>query len=822
MIRYFNYSRLNADGDPAPASIITVYDPPGQTATLATLFADADGITPKANPFTANTGTNAGYFFFYTEATRVDITFSGGGITTPYTWGDVDTEAVDQFSLGPKFCNILDYGAVGDGVTDDRAAIQAAITAAGIGGTVYIPETNSGYLLDSTTSANVCLDIDALRGIKLQGGGYRSCLLLGTNAGLDSHGIHIKNSNFYSIRDLSVGTKVAGWRGDGIRIGGSTTPITKLSADYATSTNRSHYGVIENCWGCGPRWQISALAGQSTRVLNSKIQAPSSQPGPYTGMQNTTRGGGGIYVNSTASQCHGFQATSCVIEGVGSWGVYMYGVLNGKIVGGTLEGSGDGGVQLNIASSTNASPIEITTATPHDYITGQQVYIAGHTLNTDANGIHSLTVVSTTKFTLDGSVGTAVGGATGTTVQMQGDLFMDNCVSCTASSVYSETGTTETRNYLINGGRQNALVDCLASGGYTHVESGLNHTWRNLIANGVIVGASVQGLKAYDFEYASSGTATFLNNAGNGVQVMGTITNGSNTNRQFSGIRESSPINYVRNGGMERWVSATSMDAVHAGAYSVVAGATLVRCGDNEADTTKYSGRYCAKVTAHAVNPSSGLQYQGPVPRYVSDPDVAVTVSVWAKAASGTALLGIGLNYSTGAIDQVGHTVTTTWTKYSASFKMRTGATYYSPTLYVNTAAAAIYFDDLFVTDGLSEQLGDWDNAKLNEVEPQGVGVQTFSATPIYYGDTATVFKTVLTGSITGMTFTGFIPGQTYRWLMLQDGVGGRTVAWTGPTINWVAATAPVTTVTADVATLVTLFYDGTEFWEVNRNLNLS
>lgn len=76
-------------------------------------------------------------------------------------------------------------------------------------------------------------------------------------------------------------------------------------------------------------------------------------------------------------------------------------------VGGGLDST------INITSSTNATPIEIT-ATAHSLATGDVVHITGHTTNTNANGIWLVTYVSSTKFTLDGSVGNGVGGASGT------------------------------------------------------------------------------------------------------------------------------------------------------------------------------------------------------------------------------------------------------------------------------------------------------------------------------------------------------------------------------------------------------------------------
>lgn len=72
-----------------------------------------------------------------------------------------------------------------------------------------------------------------------------------------------------------------------------------------------------------------------------------------------------------------------------------------------------GNVARGIASSTFASPIQIATAAPHGYSTGDTVQIVGHTVNTGANGNWTIVVTGLGTYTLTGSVGVAVGGATG-------------------------------------------------------------------------------------------------------------------------------------------------------------------------------------------------------------------------------------------------------------------------------------------------------------------------------------------------------------------------------------------------------------------------
>jgi hypothetical protein len=67
---------------------------------------------------------------------------------------------------------------------------------------------------------------------------------------------------------------------------------------------------------------------------------------------------------------------------------------------------------LGISSSTNTSPIQIT-ATAHGLTTGDGVDIVDHTVNTNANGQWLVTVTGANTFTLQGSTGNGVGGATG-------------------------------------------------------------------------------------------------------------------------------------------------------------------------------------------------------------------------------------------------------------------------------------------------------------------------------------------------------------------------------------------------------------------------
>lgn len=83
-MRWMGWTRLNNSGDPAPGATVTVR--PTRQSTLATIYAANDPAQFKANPFTAGSD---GFAYFYAAGGRYDVQFSGGGIVTPYSLGDI-------------------------------------------------------------------------------------------------------------------------------------------------------------------------------------------------------------------------------------------------------------------------------------------------------------------------------------------------------------------------------------------------------------------------------------------------------------------------------------------------------------------------------------------------------------------------------------------------------------------------------------------------------------------------------------------------------------------------------------------------------------
>lgn len=85
-----------------------------------------------------------------------------------------------------------------------------------------------------------------------------------------------------------------------------------------------------------------------------------------------------------------------------------------SLVSGSPIGTLDQTDQKTIIDATNASPIVITTSANHNYQTGDRITIVNVGGNTAANNTFTITNVSATTFSLDGSTGNGAytGGGT--------------------------------------------------------------------------------------------------------------------------------------------------------------------------------------------------------------------------------------------------------------------------------------------------------------------------------------------------------------------------------------------------------------------------
>jgi hypothetical protein len=100
---------------------------------------------------------------------------------------------------------------------------------------------------------------------------------------------------------------------------------------------------------------------------------------------------------------------------------------------------------------------------------------------------------------------------------------------------------------------------------------------------------------------------------------------------------------------------------------------------------------------------------------------------------------------------------------------------------------------------------------------PHGTGTGT-GAQNITWADTNQVLFT-LTGNVT-FTFVGGKAGRTYTLITRQSAAGSNTITW--PTIKWPGGAAGTITAAANAYDLWTFYFDGTNYFNIAKTQNLS
>ncbi len=179
----------------------------------------------------------------YPDNTLNRSALSASGITDASTYLDVVSGGSEKRlsieelkKTGVQVINVRQYGAVGDGVTDDSSAIQSALNAIGInGGTLYIPPGN--FLINST------LLVPDSNDFRIIGNGNVSILKAGMTDG--SPVLDLNTSQHFSLEHFAVkktGTSTANF------IGIDLTQSQRYNIDNITIYNAATGIVLEDAW----------------------------------------------------------------------------------------------------------------------------------------------------------------------------------------------------------------------------------------------------------------------------------------------------------------------------------------------------------------------------------------------------------------------------------------------------------------------------------------------------------------------------------------------------------------------------------------------
>jgi hypothetical protein len=449
-------------------------------ANFATAASEITALQATDTTHTANIATNTASITALQAGTSISVTATGA--TTAVT-----LPALQGYRLSPQM-----FGAVGDGTTDDTAAVALWWT--------YISTHNvEGYVPAGTYKlvGQVTWDIGATnrtKGVKVTGAGPRLAVFSLTTT--SSPALLITNSNspgdtFYcTFRDFGITTAVAG---TGVRIGLATfaDPFNSSTWDNLvinnTSTSASAIGLetnyLCNCHvnavvNCGAATAAAAVKvnhsvfceyrgaydtaliglnlatdytyGCTFQAIDFETVGTCVQIDSANATKNLFLGGTFVYTGSNALVGNAGSSNLFLNPNISGAGSNISGSGIQTLIGGTLAGGAltvsSGGVAItgnSTITGTLGSLTGLTVASGGAAITGNS------TITGTLGSLTGLTVASGGITVTSGSVATAAGDVTAS--RASGDcLLFSNSAAATTRGLRIQTATSSRWDVTVN------------------------------------------------------------------------------------------------------------------------------------------------------------------------------------------------------------------------------------------------------------------------------------------------------------------------------------------------------------------------------------
>jgi hypothetical protein len=254
---------------------------------------------------------------------------------------------VAGIGTGVSWADVTEYGATGDGITDDTTAINAAITAAGTNGTVYWPAATDAYLCKPTSSA-----VKPSTGQTWFGDGQTSVIRF-VDGGATQYGIDGSSSTGVTFRNLVIDGGLNSSSG----AGGSTT----TALDFSSSTGFRLEGCEVRNAVCAVvdtasshKVAVNIASSTGARIVLSHIHDIGWHPGDLWKNYADTHGTGIRAAGATDFKIIGNEIDHCVSDAVFLGYASPDYSTDGEVVGNQIHDQMYAGINCFISDATAA------------------------------------------------------------------------------------------------------------------------------------------------------------------------------------------------------------------------------------------------------------------------------------------------------------------------------------------------------------------------------------------------------------------------------------------------------------------------------------